>query len=90
MTFGDSEHLRIRSLKNLSIFMNLTDSAGSCFWMSSAPKMFSRYIHERWQASHSSSTSESSPSFFSHSSTSVRMPLTKREARMVCSETWLG
>ena len=49
--------------------------------------MFSRYIHERWQASHSSMISETRPSFFSHSSTSVRMPLTKREARMVCSET---
>jgi hypothetical protein len=67
--------------------MNFDDSAGSCFWISSAPKMFSRYIHARWHASHSSSISESSESFFSHSSTSVRMPPTKREAKMVCSAT---
>ena len=58
MTLGASLHFRMRSLKNLSILMNLDASAGSCFWMSSAEKMFSKYIHDRWQVSHSSRTYE--------------------------------
>jgi hypothetical protein len=58
------------SFQNLSTSMNCLASFGSCFWMSSALKMFSKYIHDFWKTSHSSMTSEMYPSLFSHYSTS--------------------
>mmetsp|Transcript_5337 Transcript_5337/g.17249 ORF Transcript_5337/g.17249 Transcript_5337/m.17249 type:complete len:205 (-) Transcript_5337:2553-3167(-) len=90
MTEGRLRVLRIVSLKFWSTRRNCTVSLGSCFWMSGALKMLSRYIHERCTVSHSSSVSDTSASLRSHVSTCSRMPDTKREASIVCSPAWLS
>ena len=56
--------------------------------MSGAPKMLSRYIQARCTASHSSNVSERCDSFLSHDSTRSLMPITNRDASILCNPDW--
>ena len=81
--FGFSETFRITFFSALSTSRNIFASVGSWRWISGAEKIGSRYIQFFCTNNHSSSTFCVDFSADSIFSTSCRIPVTNREARIV-------
>ena len=85
MMSGSAYTFFISSLQVLSAAEKARSSCGSCRCMSAAEKTLSRYIQLCCSASHTSSTSASSPSRFRHSSASESMGATYLEPTTACT-----